>query len=317
MDDKVVIIVLNYNQNDYTIKCVNSILTSTYHNFNILLVDNGSDEDKYLSLEKVITIDPIILLKRIPENRGYVGGTNFGLLEGIKLKPDYFLIMNNDTVIDRNSITALVNACKRYNNKALVTGKVYHYEVKNKLQNVGYNFKNKYLDYIELGLNETDNGQYNVESERDMIDDVFWLFPTSLYETIGGYSNYFWFNAEQADLALRAGKVGYKLIYNPDAKIWHKGSVSIGGGDYNPNQAYWTTQSLLILKFIHLNKLNFSKYYLTIIISIIRTFIKSFYFKLLGERDISSYAKAKFLGWVYFNKWLFVRNDNTGYNPLN
>ena len=92
--------------------------------------------------------DSRIILKRIIQNRGYVGGINYGLEEGIKLNPDYFLIMNNDTIIDKNAITELVNACKRHEDKAIVTGKVYHYEEPNKLQNIGYYFKNKYLDYI-------------------------------------------------------------------------------------------------------------------------------------------------------------------------
>ena len=48
MNKKVVVITLNYNQNDYTIKCINSLLNSNYNNFNILLIDNGSTEENYL-----------------------------------------------------------------------------------------------------------------------------------------------------------------------------------------------------------------------------------------------------------------------------
>ena len=317
MNNKVVVITLNYNQNDYTIKCINSLLDSSYKNFIVLLIDNGSAEENYIQLQRGLNKDSRLILKRIVKNCGYVGGINYGLEEGIKLDPSYFLIMNNDTVIDENAITSLVNACKRCNNNALVTGKVYHFEEKNRLQDVGYNFKGKCLDFNRIGLNEIDSAQYDEETERDMIDDIYWLFPKTLYDKIGGYSTYFWFNAEQVDFALRAKKLGYKLIYNPDANLWHKGSVSIGGRDYNPNQAYWHTQSSLILRYIHLNKLNFFKYYLITIMSIIRTFIKSLYFKALGKCDISNYARAKFLGLIYFNKWVIRKNVNTGINPFN
>ena len=46
-----------------------------------------------------------------------------------------------------------------------------------------------------------------------------------------------------------AHEKGYKLLYTPDAKLWHKGSASIGGRNFNPVLAYWNMQSSLILKY--------------------------------------------------------------------
>ena len=318
MKEKVIVLTLNYNQNDYTIKCINSLINSSYNYYNVLLIDNGSTEENYLQLQRELNKDSRIILKRIVQNCGYVGGINYGLEEGIKLDPDYFLIMNNDTSIDKNAISELVRTSKEYENKAIVSGKAYNYDEPNKLQLVGFKIVNhKLLIHKQIGNNEIDHGQYDEITEYDLLDDIFWLIPAKLYREIGGYSPYFWFNAEQADFVLRAKKIGYKLIYTPKAKIWHKGSSSIGGRDYNPNQAYWTVQSNLILRYIHLNKTQFINYYLITVIGIIRTFIKSFYFKILGKQDISSYARAKYLGWKYFNKWLHLRNNNNGYNPFN
>jgi GT2 family glycosyltransferase len=317
MEEKVVVITLNYNQNDYTIKCINSLLDSTYKNFIILLIDNGSKEEHYLRLQKDLNKDSRIILKRIVQNCGYVGGINYGLEEGIKLDPYYFIIMNNDTIIDENAIIELVNTCKEYDNKAIITGKVYNYNEPNKLQDIGYIYKDKRkLTIDRIGLNEEDTGQYDYIEERDLIDDIFWLLPTELYIEIGGYSQYFWFNHEQQDLAIRAQKAGYKLIYTPKARIWHKGSVSIGGRDYNPNLIYWEVQSSLILNYIHQNKIQFIKFYIKTLDSIIRTVLKSIYFKVLRKRNIWNYAKAKILALMYFNRWLFKRNINNGYNPL-
>ena len=48
------IILINYNQNRYTLGCIDSILISIdYNDFNILLfVDNGSDEDNKNNFNK-------------------------------------------------------------------------------------------------------------------------------------------------------------------------------------------------------------------------------------------------------------------------
>jgi GT2 family glycosyltransferase len=311
------VITINYNQSDYTIKCVESLLKSEYDKFRILLIDNGSTLENYKELKEKLPSDSKLKLLRLENNRGYVGGINYGLTEGKKLQTDYFLILNNDTIIEQNSISNLVDCCIKYNNKAIVTGKVYHYDEPNKLQDVGYSYMNrKTLRFYRIGLNEFDEGQYDLMSERDMLDDVFWLFSMKLYQKIGGYSSFFWFNEEQADFALRAKKEGFKLIYTPMAKLWHKGSVSIGGRNRNPKLAYWHIQSSLILRYIHLGKINFLLYLIGTLKSILLTSLKSIYYRLKGDKSWLLYAYAKRKGFMYFLNWTFIKNKNIGKNPF-
>ena len=151
---------------------------SDYDNFSILLIDNGSSEENFSELKRLLPEDKRIILRRIHENKGYVGGINFGLNCGLQEKPDYFLIMNNDTILDRNAISALVDTCRDFNNKAIVTGKVFDYDDTNRLQDIGYILKKKWnLSFEHIGFNEIDCGQYDRVSERDLIDDVFGFSP--------------------------------------------------------------------------------------------------------------------------------------------
>jgi GT2 family glycosyltransferase len=314
--DKIIVITLNYNQNQYTLDCINSLLKSDYSNFEVLLIDNGSLKENVEYLEQRLPADSRLKLQKIYPNRGYVGGINYGLESGRNLNPDYFLIMNNDTIIDPTAISSLVAACKKHNNKAIITGKVYHYDEPNKIQDIGYHFKdNNLLTCIPIGLNENDVGQYDDECERDILDDIFWLFPNNLYEEIGKYSTYFWFDYEQADFALRAKDKGYRLIYNPLAKIWHKGSPSVGGRDQNPVLAYYSIQGSLIYRYLHLSKITFLQYYLKIVISIFLSFVKSLLLKTRGINN-TTYVYAKFKGLMYFNRWLLLKNENSGFNPF-
>ncbi len=315
--ESILIIVLNYNQNDYTLKCVDSLLESSYSNYRIVVVDNGSTPENQRDLEASMPISDKIILKLIKDNRGYVGGINYGLEQGAKLNPDFFLIMNNDTIIDKHAIDELFITSKDYEHGAIVSGKVYHYDEPNKLQFVGYKYSNaKLLNREGLGVDEIDNGQYDLVEERDMLDDIFWLFPAALYDEIGGYSPYFWFNSEQADFAMRAQKKGYKLLYTPKAKLWHKGSVSVGGRELNPRLAFWSVQSKLILKYLHLSKFDFWPYYFKTFGGILSTFLKSLKSSNSSTANMRRYAMAKYKGWVYFNKWLVKKNENTGYNPF-
>lgn len=311
------VITLNYNQNNYTIKCVKSILKSKSIELKITLIDNGSTDENYENLLKRLPKDSRLKLYRLINNRGYVGGINFGLNESKKINASYVLILNNDTLLDKNAIDSLIDTCNMYNQKAIVTGKVYHYETPKKLQDVGYSYRNKSsLQFNRIGLNEVDEGQFEQICERDMLDDVFWLFSMKLYDEIGGYSPYFWFNAEQADFALRAKNKGYKLIYTPKAMLWHKGSVSIGGRDRNPKLAYWHIQSTLIFRYLHLSKYQFFKQYIKIIINIMISYIKTILSKKNGNKINFNYSYAKLKGLLYFNKWVFVKNENTGFDPF-
>ncbi len=313
MEKLVVVLVINYNQYKYTVSCIDSILTSDYKNFKIILIDNGSTTEDVNNLTENLPESKKLFFKRIEHNIGMVGAFNFGFKEGVKLDPKYFMVINNDAIIDKEGIKELVATCKENSNMAVVTGKVYHYDEPEILQFVGYKCVNKnYLSHMGLGMDEPDNGQYDKVEERDLIDDIFGLYPVELYNKIGAYSPYFWLNSCQADLALRAKEAGYKLMYTPKAKLWHKGSVSIGGRDMNPKLAYMTIQSSLILRYLHLKPIYFISYYLKATLNMLRTLIKSVYLYLFKGENRFEYAIAKYKGWTYFNKWVFIKNEHTG-----
>ena len=134
-NEKVVIFTINFNQSKMTLECVDSILRSTYNNYKLIVVDNGSTEEEFNFL--IESIDSNVLVERINENCGYVGGINRGFLAGSKLNPDYFLIMNNDTIIDSNAVQYFVEAGEKYNQKAIISGKVYHFDRPNIIQYAG------------------------------------------------------------------------------------------------------------------------------------------------------------------------------------
>ena len=311
-DKLVVIITLNYNQSKMTLDCIDSIIKSTYNNYKLIVVDNGSNEEEYIYLLK--HIDSRVLVKRIDKNCGYVGGVNHGLAAGDILNPDYFMIMNNDTILDTNAITSLVESCERHYNKAIVSGKVYHFDDPLRIQTIGGKMKtHKYLIVDTQGRNEMDKGQYDQEEERDMIDDIFWLIPSSIYKEIGNYSNHFFLYAEQGDYARRALKAGFKLIYTPKAKIWHKGSITTGDGNRSaPHVNYWRFKGSTVYRAKYLKKKHFWIYTSKLLF---RIFIKFVILRVLAKKELSKSSIAAFRGVLDGVRWTFNKVEDTGYNP--
>jgi GT2 family glycosyltransferase len=311
--DLIAVITINYNQSAFSLAAINSLLTSSYKNIQVYLIDNGSCLIEKELIRKELPDDFRLYYFDLYQNLGYVGGINYGLSEALKNNPDYFLIINNDILIDSNAINQLYRCIQTYQNHAIITGKVFDYIEKNKLQFVGAQLINKKsLQYKYLGVGEYDSGQFNEVAERDMIDDIFWLFPSELYTKIGGYSDHFWFNGESADFALRAVNAGYKLIYTPEAKLWHKGSPSVGGKENNPAKTYWIVQSYLIFRYKHLNKQEFFKLFLTFGIKLCILFCIALFSKTSSFKN----WRAKFAAYRYVFGWLITQKKNKGRNPF-
>ena len=118
-----------------------------------------------------------------------------------------------------NAITELIKTSTLYDNNCIVSGKVYYFDNPNVIQTTGSYFIDKrYLTETYPGKDENDNGQCDQVCERDMLDDIFWLIPNKVFKNTGLYCNYFFLYGEQADYALRAKQMGYKLIYYSKCK---------------------------------------------------------------------------------------------------
>ena len=102
---KVSIIILNWNQPEFTVNCVKSVLEQTYKDFEILIVDNDSTDDSVEIFRKEFEDTENIRIIKNPENVGYAGGNNEGVK---KAKGDYIVILNNDTLVEKDWLEHLV-----------------------------------------------------------------------------------------------------------------------------------------------------------------------------------------------------------------
>ena len=313
------VITVNFNRSSWTIECIKSIIKSSHKNFRLILIDNGSCSDDFQNLNlgvKEFNDDRIKILK-LETNVGYVKAINKGLNFADELKTDYILILNNDTVIHERAIEYLIEKQLEFNNSVIVSGKVFDFSNKSHLQYIGqYHDKRGGINNLPIIKDNyvIDKGQYDLDIEVGMLDDIFWLFPLKLYHKIGGYSPYFYLYGEQNDYALRAINSGYRLIYTPKPKIWHKGGVTTcDGNKEHPKIIYWKKLNTLKLAFLHLSKHEFNMFYL-----------KSFFYdsfkgliKLLIFRQSLVSFKAHIYALRTFNHWKKIKYEDNGFNPFN
>jgi GT2 family glycosyltransferase len=226
MNPKVIVLILSYNGKHLLDDSVSSYLANDYDKFEIVIIDNGSTDNTKEYVEKKWTNVKII---RIEENRGYSGGFNFGLEYAFnKQNADYVLITNNDVKADRLLVRELVKVATSEEKVGFVTGKVYYYDNPTIFQTVGKYEHPIWWNGGDIGYGEKDNGQYDQRKELQFSDDVFTLVSKDLYSKIGGYDTTFFLQCEEYDWQARAKKFGYKIYFSPNAKLWHKESMTIG-----------------------------------------------------------------------------------------
>ncbi|MDO8643207.1 MAG: glycosyltransferase family 2 protein [Candidatus Woesearchaeota archaeon] len=101
------VIILNWNQPDYTVACVKSVLTQQLSagEFEVFLVDNGSNDDSYLRFKKEFGSNKKITIIETGKNLGYTGGNNIAAKQ---TRGKYIVILNNDTEVEPGWLEALV-----------------------------------------------------------------------------------------------------------------------------------------------------------------------------------------------------------------
>jgi GT2 family glycosyltransferase len=263
MNQKVSIIILNWNKWKDIIECLESLYQINYPNYDVIVVDNGSQDESvemiknYASgelsvqsdffeykknnkpinifeysakeLESLLVINEnfnnldsnnkLILIKN-EVNSGFSDGNNLGINFSLQfLNSSYILLLNNDTVVDKNFLNELVKFADTDRKVGIVGPMVNYYDNPNKTAYIGHNVNlcnGRISDPFKIDLNSPKYVQIDyvvgcgLLIKRCVVDDIGLLDP-----------NYFLYY-EDVDWCLRARKQGYKIFYVSKSKIWHK-----------------------------------------------------------------------------------------------
>lgn len=217
---KVSIVILNWNQRDMTLACLRSLKKISYPNYEIILVDNGSTDDSVSAVRKEF---PEIEIIENGRNLGVAGGRNVGIEYVQKKGTDYLLFLDNDTIVDKDFITEMVNAGEADRKIGILTGKIYFYSEPEKIWCAGGSLSLFRRHICAVGYDEVDRGQYDDLKEVDHVAGCCLMAKKKVIDEIGILDqNFIEYFTEDTDWCLRARKRGYKIMYVPRAKLWHR-----------------------------------------------------------------------------------------------
>lgn len=263
--EKIAVIILNWNQIELTKECLRSVLKSkTEDKIEIepVVVDNGSTDNSKEDLRELKS--QISRLKIIfnKENLGFAGGNNVGIRDALKNGADFIFILNNDTEVKDDCILNLWQTFGEDKKIGVVSPKIYYapgfefHKERYKEKDLGRViwYAGGKIDWnnvlgVHLGVDEVDQGQYEKIKNNEFATGCALMVKDAVFEKVGFFDERFSLYLEDLDFSYRIAKVGFKLIFNPKAIVWHKNAGSSSAG--SALQTYYFTRNRLLFAQKH------------------------------------------------------------------
>ena len=223
---KIPIIILNWNGLSDTLECVQSVFETADCDYEVILVDNGSEGDDFRLLSSIFGEEDRVTLMYFNENLGFTNAHNrvFDQLILTNTAYDYVALLNNDTIVDANWLRSLIDTAKRYD-AHMVGSKMIKYFDRHKMDNAGHKMINT-GEIIAIGVGKPIH-LYNSVSENAGTCAGATLYSVEMLRDIGVFDDYFDTGYEDAEFGVRAKILGYKSVMDPNSIVYHKGSSSI------------------------------------------------------------------------------------------
>lgn len=244
---KLSIIILNWKNADETVSCLESLQSIKLPknvNFNLVVVDNNSGESDVKKLKSFKSnIDLQIIENK--QNYGFAGGNNVGIKYSLNDMADYIIVLNNDTRVDKYFAKYLVKKAESDEKIAIVSPKIYfekkyefhkkrykNFELGNVLWYAGGKIDWNNVYGISKGVDEVDSGQFDDQEKLDFATGACFLVTRKALLKTGFFDERYFMYMEDVDFSQRIRENGLKIVFEPQAKIWHKvaQSSAIGSG---------------------------------------------------------------------------------------
>jgi len=274
LQPRVSIVIVNWNGYEDTLECIASLQKINYKNYEIVLVDNGSTIDNFSEFENISTN---FRLLRSEENLGFSGGNNIGIKYSLKQSVDYILLLNNDTIVEKNFLKPLIEKFSDIEDIGIVAPQINYYDEPRRVWSAGGKIS------MIRGSGFADSNKLESElklSSREVhfVSGCCMLVRREVFQKTGLFDENFFLYVEDADFCYRVKKIGYKIYVTTQSKIFHKVNTSTKE-NFSRLPLYYTTRNRL-----YLSKKNFRIYFpVTFFYIAITMLLKSIYWFIKGN----------------------------------
>lgn len=236
---RISIVIPNYNGGTCLETCLRSLLRQSYSKFEILVVDNASQDH---SMEVAGRLAPQARLLPQPRNLGFAAAVNLGSHEA---GGDWIAVLNNDTEAAADWLAECVSAIARHPDASFLACRILDFANRELIYSAGDCFLRTGIGY-RRGQAQMDGEQYSREIRIFSACGCAALYRKEVLDAAGGYDNEFFAYLEDVDLGLRLQAAGARGYYVPEARVYHVGGAT-SGGEFAPLAVRLRTRNAILL----------------------------------------------------------------------
>ena len=224
------IIIVNWNGRIHLPDCLDSLAAQTFRDFEVILVDNGSEDG---SVSFVRERYPWVKVVPLPENVGFASGNNRGLEHSVG---DYIITLNNDTRAEPDWLEILVKVADAHPRAGMVASRICSFSDPDVIDSIG----------MGICLDGMSRGRFRnrrwPELRLQEVEDILFpsacvaLYKRTMLEETEFFDDDFFAYAEDSDLGLRGRLAGWEAVAATQAVVYHKYSQT--GGKLSPFKVY-------------------------------------------------------------------------------
>jgi GT2 family glycosyltransferase len=220
------IVIVNYNGQEFLKRCLLTLSSTKYPNYDITVVDNASTDGSIEWLESFSSNSKIRIIKN-SENVGHAEGCNIGVR---MTKGKYIVFLDSDIEFKaENWLWELVNVMENYPSVGLAQAKIVLAEDK------------RYLDYVCVAIDALGTWAANYGSKEERFKENSEILAASsgcciiqriLFNQVGGFDSDYFIYDDDTDFSFRIRLMGYRVLFVPSAVVIHRGGIlrGISGG---------------------------------------------------------------------------------------
>lgn len=257
MKPLVSIITVNYNGLEVSCEMLDSVRRNSYSNLEIIVVDNASEKSPKNHLNKHY---PEVKVIESKENLGFAGGNNLGIR---KAQGDYLFFLNNDAELTDGAVESMLSVFENDPKIGVVSPKICFHNGESVHKSGSPSFD--ILQYVgmtnvhfltarnrTIGSLETDKNQYKNIAKTAYAHGAAMMVKREVIERVGMMPEEFFLYYEELDWCEQIRRAGYKIYVQPNAKIYHKESISVG--KFSTLKTYYINRNRIL--FMRRNRQN-------------------------------------------------------------